>query len=156
METMDNSPSRTRTRRTEHNVSISEECECDLISTHTRRTDANASIMNASITEDPPNTSLDALTNTQKADDAPNTSHVSEDTTDAHAHTQRERERGGTNGTSASRDVRRVHRRTASFDDELCILEDLDMADCETGEIFVDRGCVCQRHSHMYMNMYMF
>lgn len=97
-ENIDASPSHTRTRRTEHNVSITE-------------------VINSSLMEDPANSSV-----------------ISEEGGNAHIYTPRGK------GENAAGGRRAVHRRGKSMDEDFCILEDLDMADCETGEVFVDRG----------------
>lgn len=99
MENIDASPSHTQTRRTEHNVSITE-------------------AINTSLLEDPQSASI-----------------ISEDGPAAQAQTPRMHpEEDRASGRKP------VHRRGRSIDDDFCILEDLDMADGETGEVFVDRG----------------
>jgi len=108
--------------RCTHNMSIVENIDASPSHTQTRRTEHNVSIaeaINTSLIEDPQSTSL-----------------ISEEGPGAQMQTPRtERQDGHGDG-------KRTHRRGRSVDEDLCILEDLDMADGETGEVFVDRGYV--------------
>ena len=96
-ENIDASPNHTRTRRTEHNVSITE-------------------VINSSLTEDP------------------NSSVLSEGDANAQIDTPRGK------GETVEGGAREVHQCSKIMDEDFCILEDLDMADGETGEVFVNRG----------------
>ena len=106
--------------RCTHNTSIVENIDASPSHTQTRRTEHNASIteaINASLIEDAQSASI-----------------ISEDGPVGQIQTPRTIHEDGIGGG------KHVHRRGRSTDDEFCILEDLDMADSETGEIFVDRG----------------
>lgn len=107
--------------RCTHNTSITENIDASPSHTQTRRTEHNVSIteaINASLLEDPQSASI-----------------ISEDGPVAQAQTPRMNpEEDRVSGHKP------VHRRGRSIDDDFCILEDLDMADGETGEVFVDRG----------------
>jgi len=124
--------------RCTHNTSITENIEASPSYTRTRHTDHNVSItevINASLSEEPANASI------VSEEDAPAR-------TDDTSRAERARDKGcgrrdddvTDEGKGAEYGVTRGHRRGRSLDGQCCILEDLDMADSETGEVFVERG----------------
>jgi len=73
-------------------------------------------VINSSLTEDP------------------NSSVLSEGDANAQIDTPRGK------GETVEGGAREVHQCSKIMDEDFCILEDLDMADGETGEVFVNRG----------------
>jgi len=125
------------------NIEASPSCTRHLHLTRTRQTDHNVSItevLNVSLSEGPANASIVSEDDAPvRIDDTPRAERASEHGFGV----------GGDDGRGVEYGGGRGHRRGKSIDGNCCILEDLDMADSETGEVFVDRGYTAPRkHTH--------
>jgi hypothetical protein len=124
------------------NIEASPSCTRHLHLTRTRQTDHNVSItevLNASLSEGPANASIVSEDDAPaRIDDTPRAERASEHGLGV----------GGEDGRDVEYGAARGHRRGKSIDGNCCILEDLDMADSETGEVFVDRGYTACAQTH--------